>query len=506
MKLGMNRWSMTNNWVVYYDNIKIGRNVTYNDVAPTASGNQSPVANAGTDKTLTLPTNSTTLTGSGTDADGTIASYAWTRVSGPTTFTLGTANAATTTLSNLVAGTYVFRLTVTDNAGATSTDDVTVTVNAAANLSPSANAGSDITLTLPVNSTTLTGSGTDPDGTIASYAWARVSGPATFTLGTANAATTTLSNLVAGTYVFRLTVTDNGGATATDNVTVIVNASTPGNQAPTANAGADITITLPVNSTTLNGSGTDPDGTIASYAWARVSGPATFTLGTANAVTTTISNLVAGVYVFRLTVTDNSGTAAIDNVTVTVNNAATAGNQAPVARTGTDIVMTSPINSTELSGANSTDPDGVITAYEWTQVSGPSQIAIVNRLSADVSIDALLIGEYIFSLKVTDNNGASSTATMKVTVKSKSAGDINFDLYPNPSSGVLNMRYSDNKTGKVRLSVYDATRRLVKDEITDKTQTTLTKTVDVNILKGGVYILQIILPDGRTSAKLFMRE
>ena len=78
-----------------------------------------------------MPTNSTTLAGSGTDADGTITSYAWTRVSGPATFTFGTANAATTTLTNLVQGVYVFRLTVTDNSGATATDDVTVTVNAA---------------------------------------------------------------------------------------------------------------------------------------------------------------------------------------------------------------------------------------------------------------------------------------------------------------------------------------------------------------------------------------
>src|SRR4029077_2112443 len=134
-------------------------------------------------------------------------SYAWSRFSGTGTYTFGNANAATTALSNLQAGVYVFRLTVTDNNGATATDNVTVTVNAAPNQPPTANAGSDIALTLPVNSTTLNGSGTDPDGTIASYAWARVSGPATFTLGTPNAATSTLSNLEQGTYVFMLTVT-----------------------------------------------------------------------------------------------------------------------------------------------------------------------------------------------------------------------------------------------------------------------------------------------------------
>src|SRR6185295_18827129 len=231
--------------------------------------------------------NSTTLLGSGTDADGTITGYAWTRVSGPTTFTLGTPNAATTTLTNLVQGVYVFRLTVTDNSGATAFDNVTITVNAAANIPPTANAGSDITLTLPVNSTTLLGSGTDADGTITGYAWTRVSGPTTYTLGSVNAATTTLTNLVQGTYVFRLTVTDNGGASGTDNVTVTVNAAP--NIPPTSNAGSDITLTLPVNSTTLSGSGTDADGTITAYAWTRVSGPASFTLGTANAATTTLT-------------------------------------------------------------------------------------------------------------------------------------------------------------------------------------------------------------------------
>ncbi|HUP12435.1 MAG TPA: carbohydrate-binding protein [Niastella sp.] len=94
----------------------------------TTPGNQLPTANAGTDKSLTLPTNSTSLTGSGSDAEGSITFY-WTQVSGPNTAALNNATVATATASGLIQGTYIFRLTVTDNSGASVYDDVAITVN-----------------------------------------------------------------------------------------------------------------------------------------------------------------------------------------------------------------------------------------------------------------------------------------------------------------------------------------------------------------------------------------
>ena len=78
------------------------------------------------------------------------------------------------TLENLVQGVYVFRLTVTDNDGATAFDDVQVTVNpAAVNSPPVADAGPNVSITLPINSTNLIGSGTDVDGSIVSYMWTK---------------------------------------------------------------------------------------------------------------------------------------------------------------------------------------------------------------------------------------------------------------------------------------------------------------------------------------------
>jgi hypothetical protein len=67
------------------------------------------------------------------------------------------------------------------------------------------------------------------------------------------------------------------------------------NQLPTANAGADLTITLPANAVTVTGSGTDNDGTIAAFGWAPVTTPVTATVATPNAATTQIGGLTAAV-------------------------------------------------------------------------------------------------------------------------------------------------------------------------------------------------------------------
>ena len=142
-----------------------------------AAVNLPPVANAGSDQTITLPTNTLTLSGNGSDADGTVVSYAWTKISGPSTYNIVNTSSAVTDVSGLVQGVYQFQLKVTDNNGAIGTDIIQITVNAAANISPTANAGLDKTIILPTNSVSLAGSGTDADGTVVSYLWTKIFGP-----------------------------------------------------------------------------------------------------------------------------------------------------------------------------------------------------------------------------------------------------------------------------------------------------------------------------------------
>src|SRR5665213_2354471 len=272
-----------------------------------------PMANAGTNQTLPAGTTSTTLTGTGIDADGTVASYAWKQTAG-TTVTITSPNAPTTTVTGLTTGTYTFQLTVTDNLGATGTSTVNVTVNA--NIPPVANAGTNQTLPVGTASTTLTGSGTDADGTVASYSWKQTAGT-TVTITSPNAPTTTVTGLTTGTYTFQLTVIDNLGATGTSTVNVTVNANIP----PVANAGTNQTLPAGTTATTLNGTGTDADGTVASYAWKQTAGT-TVTITSPNAATTTVTGLTTGTYTFQLTVTDNLGATSTSTVNVTVNSSA----------------------------------------------------------------------------------------------------------------------------------------------------------------------------------------
>lgn len=112
-------------------NITATEGMQWLEVTYSADENEPPVSAAGADQSITLPTDQVTVDGSSSTDDGTITTYLWTKISGPATYTITDPNAASTTITGLVAGTYVFRLTVTDDQSATDSDDITINVNAA---------------------------------------------------------------------------------------------------------------------------------------------------------------------------------------------------------------------------------------------------------------------------------------------------------------------------------------------------------------------------------------
>ena len=91
--------------------------------------NKPPLANAGTDQVITLPTDSVSLDGTNSsDPDGTITEWVWRKISGSATFNIVMPSESKTVVRNLAMDTYQFELKVTDAGGLYDMDTVQVTV------------------------------------------------------------------------------------------------------------------------------------------------------------------------------------------------------------------------------------------------------------------------------------------------------------------------------------------------------------------------------------------
>ncbi|MGB8195214.1 MAG: PKD domain-containing protein, partial [Chitinophagaceae bacterium] len=472
--------------------------------------NVPPVANAGNDQWIQLPTSNVTLSAAAsTDADGTITGYAWSKISGPSQYTIANANSVSTTVTNLAAGSYAFRLVVSDNSGATDDDTVMITVAAAPpppNVPPVAHAGNDQSLQLPANVAMLDGTASsDNDGSITSYAWSKISGPAQYSITNAGNAGTTVNNLAEGIYEFRLVVTDNNGATDDDTVKITVSAAPPPpNQAPVAKAGNDVIIYLPSSGVTLDASASfDPDGTIAAYSWNRISGPSGLTIVNATTVYADVVGLKAGEYIFELTVTDNNGATAADQVKITV---LPPQNLKPVAKAGKDTTIAFPASAAWLSGILSNDPDGAIVNYQWKQLSGPTTSLIQQASAPFTTVTSLKLGDYVFELTVTDNDGAVAKDTASIAVVNNFRYEEVLTIYPNPVKGNAQVRCVSDSTGELILRIIDGNGRFVKAIQTTKGQPSFEDTIMTADLPPGMYYLEAVIGQHKRMIKKFIKQ
>ncbi|XP_019379267.1 PREDICTED: dyslexia-associated protein KIAA0319 homolog isoform X2 [Gavialis gangeticus] len=187
--------------------------------------NSPPIAVVGPDKELTFPVEGTTLDGSKSSDDQGIIFYHWENVSGPSTLQMEDIDKAVATVTGLQIGTYHFRLTVKDHQGLSSTAMLSVTVKEENSTPPHAHAGGKHVLVLPNNSVTLDGSKSTDDQGIMSYLWIRDGqSPAAGDVihGSDHKPVLQLTNLVEGTYIFHLKVTDAKGDSDIDTATVEV--------------------------------------------------------------------------------------------------------------------------------------------------------------------------------------------------------------------------------------------------------------------------------------------
>ncbi|WP_276485223.1 PKD domain-containing protein [Paraflavitalea pollutisoli] len=520
--------------------------VSTDDVVITVKAATKPesprnVANAGADQTITLPTNSVTLNGSQSiDPNGALLGIGWTKISGPAAFTIANTAALTTTATGLVEGTYKFRLTVYNTQWVPSSDTVMITVKAGTKPVPPAqiaNAGADQTITLPTNSVTLNGSGSvDPYGAVTGIGWTKVSGPAA-TITSGSSLTTTATSLVEGTYTFRLQVTNTAGVVSTDDVVITVKAAVkPETPRNVANAGADQTITLPISSVTLNGSGSvDPTGNLAAVGWFKISGPAGETITNSKVLTTTVTGLVAGTYQFRLLVYNSQWVPSSDTMIVIVkpgssdnsnsgNNPSGPSGNGSIANAGPDRTVTLPVASVIIDGTASKDPKGSIVNWFWRKMSGPAGDVLANEGTSKLTVSNLVAGTYSYRLTCWGQDWVPAADTMVLTVLPSGAATMastrtataaiteevkvenKLVLYPNPAQAQITVQTSSATTGAAYVNVYDMTGKLVQKVAFQKLVPFHQQVLNITSLVPGLYQVEVIISGETRLTSKFIKQ
>ncbi len=389
------------------------------NLLPVNNVNNDPVANAGADQSV-MENSSVSLDGAASnDNDGSIDSYSWSVVtgSGVTLNNPSSVNPDFTAPDVSSNQTFVFQLTVTDNEGASSSDTVSITVTPLPNITPVANAGADQTVNAGEVVTLSAAASSDVDGTIVGYSWLQVSEDVFPVISNTDQS---IASFVApslsrdSVVVLELTVTDNDGAIHSDSITISI-LRVP-NILPVANAGEDLTVNEQTT-VTLNGSASDDsDGSVSDYSWLQTSG-ASVTLSDASidspqftAPTLTVEDML----VFELTVTDNEGASHADSVSITVQPV----NTDPVANAGTDLIVNAAV-LVNLLATSSSDADGSIVAYSWTQISSDLSPVLNNADTESPSFTSPSVqygGFVTYRLTVTDNEGATATDEVTITV------------------------------------------------------------------------------------------
>lgn len=289
-------------------------------VSVTATtANAAPVANAGSNQSVTIGATVTLDGTASSDANHDSLTYKWALQSKPnnSSATLSSLTSAKPTFKADLAGTYVATLVVND--GKANSDVAVVSVLASvANSLPVAKAGATQNVVVGTSVTLDGTASSDANGDSLTYKWSLLYKPTGSLASLASASTSkpTFNADTVGTFVVSLIVNDGKADSAeVSSTTVIAEAL---NAAPVANAGPAQTVLIGATVTLTGEASTDANADKLTYKWVLTTKPtgSTATLSSTSAVSPTFKADVAGVFVASLIVNDGKVDSAFSTVPI----------------------------------------------------------------------------------------------------------------------------------------------------------------------------------------------
>ncbi|MGN6418929.1 MAG: PKD domain-containing protein [Pseudobacter sp.] len=372
------------------------------------------------------------------------------------------------------------------------------------NRRPTANAGPDVTISTTKAQVNLSAVfSKDEDGKLVRFIWRKVSGPSTGNIVTSvstDGNTKVINLTTAGTYVYELKAVDDRADWGTDQVVITVVSGTTPNIPPVTEAGPDQDVIIP--EADLNGgSSYDPDGTVVSYRWTKIDGPAVYSISSATAPAPKISNLLIGDYKFELQTTDNLGATTKDTVIVKSSSIILPIKltlfAAKASGTGTDINW----STTEETGderfevESSNDGKKYTTVYT-THSSGKNMQQHYSWFHAS--------GQSYYRLKITSLGGKSiysQIVPVRRTIMTNST-----EFFPNPVQQTLWINVNNQQRGKVSVKLLSMEGRVITDAQYTKQQDQLMADIDTRQLNTGIYLVAITGENGWREVRKIVKK
>ena len=223
-------------------------------------------------------------------------------------------------------------------------------------------------------------------------------------------------------------------------------------------AGTDITIVLPTNTATLEGSSS---GTATSYNWTKISGPTQGTIVSPNSSSTVISNLTAGQYYFQLKVLNSAGQSASDTVRITTSGVL------PVKLSQFNAVNSD--NKVLLQWETATEKDFNYYAIERSEDG--KNFSVIGQLDANkidetnksynFSDNSPLNGINYYRLAMVDLNGSKDySKTVSAANKSKLTFSLK-SLLISTRSANIKIELNSNDAQSINMLVADVSGRIL---------------------------------------------